>query len=372
VVTRVKDVISLIEKLAPREYAMNWDNVGLQVGSYEKEVKRLILCLDVTREVLEEAIKEKVDLIIAHHPMIFSPLKSIVKEDYKGNLIHEAIGNNISIYATHTNMDVTKGGLNDFVANKIELQDISILDMTNSEKLYKIVVFIPEGYEDDIVNALAVAGAGHIGNYSHCSFRSDGVGTFKPLEGTTPFIGQQGELEKVNEIRMETIVSQKNLNAAIDNMIRAHPYEEVAYDIFPLHLEGKKIGIGRFGRLKTPQNIEQLVRKLKTSFDLEQIRYIKANDDEIQKVAIVNGSGADYIKLSQEKGCQCLITGDVKYHDAQTAKELGISVIDAGHFETEIFFVQLVEKYLKKEFHENNIEVDIIVSDTKINPFNIL
>ncbi|NLM04268.1 MAG: Nif3-like dinuclear metal center hexameric protein [Clostridiales bacterium] len=371
-VTRVKDITSLMEKLAPREYAMEWDNVGLQIGSYEKEVKKIIISLDITKEVLEEAIEQDIDLIISHHPIIFSPLKSIVKEDYKGNLIHKAISNNISIYATHTNMDIAIGGLNDFVAKKIGLENISILDITNKEKLYKIVVFIPIGYEEKVADALALAGAGHIGNYSHCSFRNSGTGTFKALEGTNPFIGEQGKLEKVDEMRLETIVTEQNLNMAINNMIKAHPYEEVAYDIFPLHQEGEGIGIGRFGKLKTPQKIEDLIDKLKFIFNLKQIRYVKANDDEIENTAIVNGSGAGYIKLAKKQNCQCLITGDVKYHDAQIAKELGISVIDAGHFETEIFFIQLVEEYLKEAFEKNNIDVDIMVSNTKTNPFKIL
>lgn len=370
--TRVKDILTLIEKLAPKEHAMKWDNVGLQVGAYENEVDKIMVSLDITSEVIQEAIKENIDLIIAHHPIIFSPLKTIIKEDYKGNLIYQAIKNDINIYATHTNMDIATGGLNDFVANKIGLKDISVLDITESEKLYKIVVFIPEGYEEKIADALASGGAGHIGNYSHCSFRSKGIGTFKPLEGTNPLIGKQEELERANEIRIETIAPQRFLNTAINNMLKTHPYEEVAYDIFPLYQKGEGRGIGRTGKLETPSRIEELAKKLKSTFDLKQIKCVSANVNIIEKIAIVNGSGADYIELAKNKGCDCLITGDVKYHDAQKAQELGISVIDAGHFETEIFFVELVEEYLKKELQDNNIAAEVIASNTKINPFNIL
>ncbi|AOY77522.1 Nif3-like dinuclear metal center hexameric protein [Clostridium formicaceticum] len=368
----VKSIIDIMEKLAPKQDAMKWDNVGLQVGSNHSQVNRVMVCLDVTKEVLQEAVEKKVDLIIAHHPMIFSPLKSITKEDYKGSLIHEAIKKDINIYAAHTNMDIATEGLNAFVAKKIGIEDTDILDITQREKLYKIAVFVPEGYEEKVAQGLATAGAGHIGNYSHCSFRSEGTGTFKPLAGTNPFIGKQGELEKVSEIKIETIVPQSHLAEAINNIIQAHPYEEVAYDVYPLNNLGSKKGLGRIGKLQTAKSLSSFAEELKQLLQLKQVKYAGNPHKTLETIGIVCGSGADYIELAAERGCDCLITGDVKYHQAQTALEFGITVIDAGHFETEIFFVDLVVAYLREQFSMENMEVEIVAPSTEINPFNIL
>ncbi|SDK39470.1 Nif3-like dinuclear metal center hexameric protein [Natronincola ferrireducens] len=369
---KVKNILEIMEELAPKGLAMKWDNVGLLVGSYENSVDKIMVCLDITEEVLQEAIEKKVNLIIAHHPMIFSPLKVVIREDYKGALVFKAITNNINIYATHTNMDIAPRGLNDFVAEKLKLQDVHVLDIIHREKLYKIVIYVPVGHEDKVADALNQAGAGHIGNYSHCSFRTNGTGTFKPLEGTNPFIGTMGQLEKVQEIRLETIASQSCLQQSINNMIQAHPYEEVAYDIIPLDNENNPMGLGRVGKLEKPIKLEEFIDNIKTVLQLKQIKYSGNPKTLVKKIAVVNGSGADYIEMAKNKGCDCLVTGDVKYHDAQRAIELGINVIDAGHFETEIVFVDLVTQYLKKQMKERDIDVEVISSSTNINPFNIL
>lgn len=369
---KLKNILGIIETLAPKHYAMKWDNVGLQIGSENDDIEKVMICLDITEEVLEEAIGHGIDLIIAHHPMIFSPLKSVSKEDMKGKLIYKAIQHNVNIYAAHTNVDIAPEGLNDVVANRIGLKNVEILDILEREKLYKIVVFVPEEYEEKVADALAQGGAGHIGNYSHCSFRNSGMGTFKPLEGTNPFIGEKGKIEKVQETRLETIVSLNNLNKVISSMLQAHPYEEVAYDIIPLENSGDQRGIGRMGDIEEPKILNEIVVDMKSIFNLKRVKVVGDLQDKIKKIAIVNGSGADYIELAKNKHCDCLITGDVKYHDAQRALELGIAVIDAGHFETEIFFVDLIAAYLKREFKNKKMNIEIIKSDTKINPFKVL
>lgn len=368
----LRNVLKIIEALAPKHYALKWDNVGLQVGSENADIDKIMVCLDITDEVLEEAINHDVDLIIAHHPMIFSPLKFVLAEDLKGKLIYKAIQHSINIYAAHTNVDIAPKGLNDFVAHRLNLNNIQILDILEKEKLYKIVVFVPEDYEEKVADALALAGAGHIGNYSHCTFRGKGKGTFKPLEGTNPFIGKKGEIEEVQETRLETIVTLKSLNKAVTAMLQAHPYEEVAYDIIPLENTGDKRGIGRMGNLQETKTLNEVVVDMKSIFNLKRVKVVGDLTSSITKVAIVNGSGADYIELAKNKGCDCLITGDVKYHDAQKAIELGIGVIDAGHFETEIWFIDLMAGYLKAEFNKEKMNIEIIKSDTKINPFKIL
>ncbi len=366
---KVKDIINIMEELAPKKAAMSWDSVGLQVGSQEDEVKKIIVCLDITEKVMEEAIEKNVDLIISHHPFLFKPVKNILKEDSKGRIIYQAIKNNISIYCAHTNIDVVTGGLNHQLAMKLGLKNLQILHVTDQQQYVKLVVFVPEGHEEEVANALATTGAGHIGNYSHCSFRGDGTGTFKPLEGCNPFIGSKGVLEKVKEVRLETIVKKENLNNSIASMIKAHPYEEVAYDIYPLNNTEPTAGIGRIGYLENPLKINLFIDEIKAILGIDKLKFTGDVNALVEKVAVVNGSGADLIVDAIKNKCDCLITGDVKYHEAQMALEHGLNVIDAGHFETEIFFVDWITEYLSKICNEKELLVEVIPSETYINPF---
>ena len=240
----VKSITDIIEDLAPLNYACKWDNVGLQLGYGEDIVNRNLTKLEITDAILNEAIEKEVDMIVALHPLIFSPLKSITKDDIKGKIIYKAIQNNIAVYAAHTNMDIAPGGLNDYIAAQLDMQNTEVLDIAERIPYYKLVVFVPLGHEEKVAEAISAAGAGHIGNYSHCTFRTGGVGTFKPLEGTNPFIGVQGRLEQVEEVRLETIVPEEKLARTTQAMIKSHPYEEVAYDIYPLMNEGRAIGVG--------------------------------------------------------------------------------------------------------------------------------
>jgi len=369
---KVGSLLRLLEEFAPKQYAMDWDNVGLQVGGIEDPVSKVLVCLDVTEGVIDEAINNNIDFIISHHPIIFKPIKNIIKENPQGNLIHKAIKNNISIYCGHTNVDIAPGGLNDYLATKLGLQDTSILDVTMTEKLFKLVVFIPEEHQEAVADAIASEGAGHIGNYSNCSFRALGTGTFMALEGTNPFIGERGQLERVQEIRLETIVPEKRLKKVLEKMLDSHPYEEVAYDLYPLSLEGNKVGIGRIGSFREAIKLSILIEKIKLVLKLDSVKVVGDNDSSIKKLCIVNGSGAEYIKAAVMKGCDCLITGDVKYHEAQIALELGLKVIDAGHFETENIFIELMANYLEAKVKDSKLAVEIIKSNINVNPFRVL
>lgn len=370
--TKVDEIINIIENLAPLRYAYQWDNVGLQIGSRSDEVQRVLITLEVTDEVLEEAVKNNVDMIISHHPLIFSPLKKIIKEDLKGKLLYKAIRNNISVYSTHTNMDIAPNGLNDYVANLLGLKDMEVLDVTEKSTYYKLAIFTPVGHEEKVAEAICSAGAGHIGNYSNCTFRVNGTGTFLPLEGTNPFIGAQGQGEKVEEIKIETIVPQGNLKSVVKAMLKVHPYEEVAYDIYPLENEGPVLGIGRMGYLPHAVSIADLANKIKDIFNIEHIKIAGDLKAHINKVAIINGSGAEYIKLAMHRGCQCVITGDVKYHDAQDAISQGMNVIDMGHYHSEKVFPKLLIDYLSKKVEEKDLNVEIIQSSVDINPFQLI
>lgn len=366
---KAKEIIKIMEKLAPSELAESWDNVGLQIGDLEQEIKKILVTLDLTDKVVDEAIEGDIDLIISHHPFIFKPLSNITLGNPKGRIIKKLLINDISLYVSHTNMDIADGGLNDMLANKLKLNNIDILTPSQREKLYKIAVYVPEGHEDDVRAALGDAEAGWIGNYSHCTFQTKGIGTFKPREGADPFIGKVDEIEKVDEYRIETIATEDNLPNAINKMIEAHPYEEVAYDIYPLELEGEVAGLGRIGKLKKSMDYEEFIYILKDVLSIDTLRKSGVKKEKIKTVGLCTGSGVDFMKYAVKSGADVYITGDVKYHEAQMAEELDILLLDAGHFATEIIFMEGVKEYLDKEVNE---EVEVLESRVNKDSFKIV
>ncbi|GAA0104377.1 Nif3-like dinuclear metal center hexameric protein [Paraclostridium sordellii] len=364
---KLKSLIKQIEKKYPLNLAYDWDNVGLLVGDYENEVKKIMVVLEANEEVVNEAIEKEIDLIITHHPFIFSKMKKVTTQDLKGKLIHKLIKNNISIYSMHTNFDIAFDGLNDYFVELLNLKDAKILEKTNSEVLYKLAVYVPKTHLDKVRSALGNADAGHLGNYKECSFSIEGEGRFKPCEGANPYIGEEGALESVNEVKIETIVPQKILGGVINAMIKSHPYEEVAYDLYKLENKGESVGLGRYGKLEEKMTFKDLGMILKEKLNIKHLRVVGNLEDEIYKVAIVTGSGADMVKKAFKSGCDVLITGDMKYHDAQDTLDMGMKVIDCGHFDTEKVFADIMFKYL-----DENFDIDIIKSDVNLNPFDII
>ena len=364
----LKNIINILEEQYPKNLAYDWDNVGLLIGNINSDIKKILICLEANEAIIDEAIENKVDLIITHHPFIFKKILSINENDIKGKCIYKLIKNNINIYSMHTNFDIAFGGLNDFFVDKLNLQNIKVLDNTKNESLYKIAVYVPVSHEDSVREVMTNSDAGNIGNYSDCTFNIKGTGTFKPRGGSNPFIGTSELLEKVEEVKIESICKQKNLNKIISNMIKAHPYEEVAYDIYKLENKGEVYGLGRYGSLENGITLEELSNKIKTILNTKHLRIVGKLDNVVKKIAIVTGSGGDYVKKAYNRGCDVLITGDVKYHEAQDAIDLGISVIDAGHFETENIFIDILNEYLYKRLSD----VDIIKSNVNINPFSII
>lgn len=369
---KCKTVINLIEGIAPAQLAEPWDNVGLQVGDIDREVHKVMICLEVTDDVIDEAIEKKADMIITHHPLIFKAIKSICVSDPIGKLLHKLIRHDIILYCAHTNLDAAVGGTNDVLAQALNLEEVTFLKKTYQEVFYKLVVFVPETHIEVVRASICEAGGGHIGDYSHCTYQTMGTGTFMALEGSNPFIGKENELEKVSEYRLETIISERNLKMAIQKMKEAHPYEEVAYDLFALNNDIASFGMGRLGTLKENMKLSLLCDELKLTLGLDHIRVAGDVNRWIQKVALCTGSGAEFIYDAYKAGCDCFITGDVKYHDAQYAVQLGIAVIDAGHFETEDFACKAIAYTLQQMSKQLNYHLDIVPSTTYINPFNIL
>lgn len=351
--------------------AIEGDPIGLQVGSLDKPVKKVMIALDVLESVVDEAIEGKVDLIIAHHPLLYRPLKKIDINTSKGKVIEKLIKNDITVYAAHTNLDVTSLGVNEWLADQLQLTNTDVLSTTYEDKLVKLSVFVPRTHEDQVRFAIGNAGAGHIGNYSHCSFSSNGIGTFTPLEGTTPFIGKQGELERVEEVKIESILPESIIKMVVSAMKKAHPYEEVAYDLYPLLNKGEELGIGKIGKLPKEMDLQEFVEHVKTAFGVPHLRVIKGKNSIIKKVAVVGGDGNKYIYPALHKGADVLVTGDIYYHNAHDAQEEGLTIVDAGHHIEQIMKIKL-KNILEQKLKNNKYETVVVESNIITDPFTFM
>lgn len=365
-----QELLSFLDSLAPFKLAESWDNCGLLVGDPRQEVKGILVCLDVNEDVVEEALEQGSNVIVSHHPLIFKPLKSLRLDRSPGRLLAQIIKNDLQVIAVHTNYDQAKAGVSAQLAHRLGLENTQVLQPKTLEPLYKLVVFVPAEYDAQVRKALGDAGAGHIGNYSHCTFRAAGTGTFLPLEGTNPFIGSQGQLEEAAEYRVETIVPESLLSKVIEAMLAAHPYEEVAYDLFPLANQQKEYGFGCVGSLSAPLKLKDLAGEVKSRLSLAAVRVAGDWEQEISQVAVCGGSGKSLIPVAAKSGAQVLITGELGHHDAQLAQELGLALIDAGHYATEAVSLPFLADAIKQELTEKEVaEIPVVISQREKDPW---
>ena len=367
---KLQVIMEALEQLAPRRLAEEWDRVGLQLGQGAQEIRRVLVALDVTEAVAAEAKEVQADLIVAHHPFIFKPLEQIHTDRFPGNLLQQFLRDNVALIAAHTNLDYADGGLNDWLAEALELQKVEVLQAGPEEKLLKLVVFVPEEAVEGVREALARAGAGHIGRYSHCSFQSAGEGAFLPLEGTKPYKGKQGRLERTPEIRLETILPQRISGRVLRAMLRSHPYEEVAYDLYPLANERREGGLGRIGLLPKELTLAELARQVAQKLDLPGVRLVGDSQKIICKAAVCGGAGASLIGKAAFRGADVLITGDIKYHEAQQAQNSDLALLDAGHFGTEKLMVGKVAQYLQAQSVAGKWNVEVIAAQSERDVFS--
>lgn len=367
---KVQGIIQQIETIAPRSFAFYPDdNNGLLIGDYSKEVSKVLLALDLTEEVLAEAIKLKCEMVVTHHPFIFKGIKNIREDNVHGKIIIEAIRNNICVYSAHTNLDVAGQGVNEALRKKLEFPQGRVLEPTQKNEYVKLVVYVPKENSEDVLMAISKLGAGHIGDYSHCSFMTEGEGTFKPLEGSNPYIGSVGTIERVQEVKVETIVPQRLLNSVIKAMKKVHPYEEVAYDIIPLNNQGDTIGLGKIIELEDNISSMELATLVKEKLGCQGVMLFQGSAKEnIKKIAICGGSGGSVIHSAKFAGCHCLITGDIDYHKGQMAVDLGLTVIDAGHYHTEAPVLQELKSILQDKLEE----VEVFVTSVNTCPYEIV
>jgi dinuclear metal center YbgI/SA1388 family protein len=363
-------IINLVEKYAPQKMAAEWDNIGLQVGSPAQSISCVFLSLDLNETIVAEAQATGAEMLVVHHTPFFKPLPNLRTDLPPGRLLQKIVQQDMALYAAHTNLDATVGGVNDVLARKLELQQVELLTESWQEKLYKLAVFVPREYTEKVSEAICRAGAGWIGNYAHCTFRIKGTGTFLPLEGTQPFLGEQGKLENVEETRLETIIPEARLKRVIRALLKAHPYEEVAYDLYLLANEGRKVGIGRIGFLPHPLTLKEFINLVKERLALSLVRYCGDLEKMVEKVALCGGSGASYIARAAFLGADVYLSADFKYHEGQEALTRDLALVDAGHFGTERPVMDALATYLQQELEPKDVRV--VVSQINSDPFCFL
>lgn len=343
----IADIIREFEKGAPPVYQENYDNAGLILGDASAPCSGVLLTLDVTEEVINESIENKCNLIIAHHPLIFSPVKQITGKNYIERCIIKSIKNNIAIYSAHTNVDNIITGVNKEISDRLGLTNTKIL-LPKNKILKKLVTFVPASHLEKVQKALFDAGCGHIGNYDSCSFFTEGKGTFKGNENTNPFIGERGKLNIEPEIRLETIFDAYKERQVISALLSSHPYEEVAYDIYLLENYHPKVGSGMIGELPTEMDTRTFLEHLKKVFNQPLIRYTPY-DRPIKKVALCGGSGSFLLTNAIQQKADVFISSDFKYHQFFEA-ESKIMIVDIGHYEAEQFTPYIFYKIIKNKF----------------------
>lgn len=366
---RLSDVIGLLNRISPPDLAEDWDNVGLQVGDPDAVVERILVCLDAEKTAFDVARRLDVQLIITHHPLIFRPLKRLSRVDATGALLWRAVEQKVAVVAAHTNLDRANDGLNDWLARRLGLLQVKPLERPKTDSYRKLVVYVPQGHEAAVMEAVFAAGAGQIGAYDRCSFRTSGTGTFRGGEGTDPFIGTSGVFEEAQELRLETIFPVALQERVLARMIKAHHYEAVAYDLIPLENPRGDVGLGRIGKLEQPISLTELARQVKQKLELSALRIVGEGNRMVSKVAVCGGSGMVTYADAVRGGADCLITGDVKFHEAQQAHQTGVAVIDAGHFGTEKIMIAELARRLRTLATEHHYTLEVFENTEEHDPF---
>lgn len=362
--TTVGEIVKTLKEWAPLELKESWDNPGLLIGSPNEPVQKVMVTLDVMMEGVDYAIANGVQMIVSHHPVIFDGLKALRSDTYSGEMYQKLLAHHISVYSAHTNLDSADGGVNDVLVRLLGLKNVSGLLPVAEDKLYKIVVYVPKSHGDAVRQALAQSGAGFTGNYSDCSFTASGLGRFKAQDGAHPFIGKVGTVATAEEERIETIVPKSRLSQTVKAVLAVHPYEEPAYDVYPLQNEGHWFAMGRVGTWPTPEPAGIVLQKIKRILKRDVLTYAGNVDTVVKKVALLGGGGAGFMKQAKAAGAQLYLTGDMKYHDAQEAIRLGLVVVDGGHFGTENPVVSDLQQRLSAASQQQNWQIDCFCDPT--------
>jgi dinuclear metal center YbgI/SA1388 family protein len=356
---KIKNIAEKIEKIVPLKLAQDWDNVGLLIGNPQRNVKTILLTIDITGEVLAEAKRLRTDLIISYHPVIWDGIKKITT-DNQSSIVYDLIQADIAVFSIHTALDAAPGGVNDGLADIIGIvDDKPIGDYVENPAgdNYKLVVFVPIESAAKVSNAVFAAGAGAIGNYSNCGFTAEGTGTFLPLAGARPTIGKKDKLEKVNEIRFETIMPAEKLDNCIAAMKKAHPYEEPAFDVFKLYNSQNEFGLGRIGKLQKPMQLNKILERIKKHTGAKAFGIIGNQRRLIKTAAVCAGSCGKIINSIIAAKPDLYLTGELKHHQALAAQEAGLTCICLSHTVSERFILKKFAKQLQKQLKQVTIKI---------------
>ncbi len=363
---KIKDIANALEMFAPLPLQDGFDNAGLQIGLTDAEVAGVLLCLDVTEAVVDEAIASGCNLIVSHHPLIFSPLKRITGNSYVERCVLKALANGIAVYSAHTNLDNAPGGVNFRIAEKLGLENVRVL-VPKEDALLKLAVYVPVAHADAVRKALFEAGCGNIGNYGSCSFNVSGYGTFKATEGCNPFCGAVGELHKEEEVRIETILPAYLKNRVLSALLKAHPYEEPAFDLYSLENSWTSVGSGVIGELPCEYDEADFLQLVKDKFHVGSVRHTEMLGKKVRRVALCGGAGASFAPAAMVAKADVYITGEMRYHDLfNYSGKMLMAVI--GHYESEQYTVDIFAELIGEKFPELKVQKSII----NTNPINYL
>jgi dinuclear metal center YbgI/SA1388 family protein len=346
---KLNDLVAHLHQLAPLDLAADWDNVGLLLGDADAEVQRVLTCLTVTPDVVAEAIDERTQLIVTHHPILFRAVKRLTTATTEGRMLLALAGAGVAVFSAHTAFDNAPGGINDMLAARLQLTDLGPLKSRQTQQ-FKIIVFTPESDLAKVQAAMFAAGAGLIGHYTECSFRVSGTGTFFGTETTNPTVGQKGRREEVGEYRLEMICPPDRLDAVLSAMHDAHSYEEPAYDVYPLRPTMTQFGVGRSGRLPKPAALGKLAKTVQRVLAATTVQTVGDPTRMVEQVAIVCGAGGEMLPDALAAKADVILTGEMRFHDCLAAEARGIGVLLPGHYATERFGMEELAKRLQTQF----------------------
>jgi dinuclear metal center YbgI/SA1388 family protein len=355
---RLKEILEVLEARYPASWAVEGDKAGLEVGDPEAPVNLALVALEATPGVVAEAKARGAQLLITHHPLLHRPLQEVRQDQPTGLLLTALLRSGIHLVSCHTNLDVAPEGLNDHLARGLQLEEVTILAETGREAYFKLAVFVPLGYEDRVRQALGDLGLGTIGQFSHCSFASRGQGTYVPRAGARPFQGRAGELSRAPESRLEMLAPQTLLTAALARLQEVHPYQEVAYDLYPLENSGTPRGFGRIGNWPIPKPFPQAVALVKELFRVETLRVWGHAPLEVQRLAVCGGSGGDLLPAALAQGAQLYVTGEVRHHQVPPGL-MHLAVLEVGHFASEAVFMEPWASRLKEAFRQAGLALEV-------------
>jgi dinuclear metal center YbgI/SA1388 family protein len=356
----IAEIIEQLEIWAPPDLAEEGDPIGLQVGDRSRDVKKICVTVDTSPRIIEYALEMEADLIVAHHPLIYKPLKVLTPEEIAADRVIKLVKAGAALYVMHTNYDTAPAGINDILAELLGVVGCKPLTNRRQDSFYKIVTFIPGEAVESVRNAMAESGAGRIGQYTHCSFRVSGMGSFVPLPMADPYVGDVGKLAEVEEYRLEMICAESWLDSVVEAMIEKHPYDEAAYDLYQLANDPIIYGYGRVGTLEHEMSLKDFAEKVRTDLDVKCLKVEGDFKKPVRKVAVLGGGGSSHFKDALSAGADVFVTGDTRHHDVLDANAYGLAMIDAGHFETERPGMIAITHRLKNNYAGCGMEIHYI------------